>query len=124
MASYTVRNLSDDLAKGDPWKIQLFNFVDGFRAAKSLEAKEALIAMRPGRDLPDQMQSLIASTAASLAEEAGIDYPPWCMERAYFLKDPWFVSGVNSLYAMALTESPLHYRRNNIFVLGNFLNRC
>jgi hypothetical protein len=122
MIRYTVENLSDDLTKGDPWKIQLFNFVDGFRTEK--ENKEALISMRPSNLLPAQMQSLIASTVASLAEEAGIEYPLWCLDRSYFLKDPWFVSGVKSLYATALTESPLHYRRNNIFVLDNFLSRC
>jgi hypothetical protein len=30
---------------------------------------------------------------------------------------------MESLKATALVESPLPYRRNNIFVLGNFLTR-
>jgi hypothetical protein len=38
-------------------------------------------------------------------------------------KDPWFVSGMENLKAITLVESPLHFRRRKIFVLGNFLSR-
>jgi hypothetical protein len=34
------------------------------------------------------------------------------------------VSGVENLKAMALVESPAWFRRRNVFVLGNFLNRA
>lgn len=40
------------------------------------------------------------------------------------LPEPWFVAGVENLKATALVESPLPFRRNNIFVLGNFLSRA
>jgi hypothetical protein len=50
----------------------------------------------------------------------------WLEDTAEFVKNlkPWFVSEVNSLYAMALFDSPLAFRNNNIFVLENFLNRA
>jgi hypothetical protein len=37
--------------------------------------------------------------------------------------DPWFVSGMESLKAIALVESPLPFRLRKIFVLENFLSR-
>jgi hypothetical protein len=40
------------------------------------------------------------------------------------LSEPWFVSGMENLKASALLESPLPFRRNNVFVLGNFLSRA
>jgi hypothetical protein len=40
------------------------------------------------------------------------------------LPRPWFVAGVENLKATALVESPLPFRRNNVFVLGNFLSRA
>jgi len=55
--------------------------------------------------------------------ELGVESPPWAM-RSYYLPEPWFVSEVESLKAMAIQESPLFFRRNNIFVLDNFLSRA
>ena len=40
------------------------------------------------------------------------------------LATPWFVAGVENLKALALVESPTHFRKRNIFVLGNFLSRA
>jgi hypothetical protein len=38
-------------------------------------------------------------------------------------KDPWFVSGMENINAIALVESPLQFRIRKIFVLENFLIR-
>jgi hypothetical protein len=38
-------------------------------------------------------------------------------------RDPWFVSGMESLKAIAIVESPLPFRIRKIFVLENFLSR-
>ncbi|NCO37375.1 MAG: hypothetical protein COZ06_23865 [Armatimonadetes bacterium CG_4_10_14_3_um_filter_66_18] len=40
------------------------------------------------------------------------------------LPEPWFVSGIENLKATALVESPTHFRKRRIFVLGNFLERA
>jgi hypothetical protein len=58
-----------------------------------------------------------------LSQEAGVDPPPWAL-RDHFLDRPWFVAEMDSLRAMALVESPLAFRRNHIFVLGNLLARA
>ena len=68
-------------------------------------------------------RALITSTARYLCtREFGCSSPNWASE-SIWLRDPWFVSGVENLKAMALIESPIEFRSNHIFVLGNFLSR-
>jgi len=51
-----------------------------------------------------------------------MDPPPWVWE-VPACKTPWFVSGLDTLRAIALVESPVSFRRRKIFVLENFLAR-
>ncbi|MBI4041659.1 MAG: helix-turn-helix transcriptional regulator [Deltaproteobacteria bacterium] len=101
------------------WKIYFFNLVDEFR--RTLDAK--LLLLPPSRRLEFKLQALLASIVLTLSDEAKIDAPPWAKKR-YFLREPWFVSETESLKATSILESPLYFRSNNIFVLGNFLERA
>lgn len=100
------------------WKIHFFNLVDHFR--QTLDPR--LLLLPPPSALPLQFQALLASMVWMLCDEAGIDAPGWAKKR-YYLEKPWFVAEVEALKASALVESPVYFRRNNIFVLGNFLER-
>jgi hypothetical protein len=51
-----------------------------------------------------------------------MDNPQWTWDIPS-CKEPWFVSGVENLKAIALAESPVFFRRRKIFVLENFLQR-
>ncbi|HVR82977.1 MAG TPA: helix-turn-helix transcriptional regulator [Planctomycetota bacterium] len=101
------------------WPVYLFNFVDEFRR----QPRRALVEDPPDRDLPKRLQCLIASTVESLCEDIGMEPPEWCWSVGS-LAEPWFVSGTESLKALALVHSPAHFRKRNIFVLDNFLNRA
>lgn len=103
----------------DSWKIHLFDFVDEFR--RTVDAR--LLLLPPPSSSDERLQALFASVVVSLCEEVEVDSPTWAKKR-YFLPEPWFVSGMQSLKATALLESPLPFRRNNIFVLENFLTRA
>ena len=100
------------------WKIWLFNFVDAFRREKSF----AYVDVPPRQTLSPRLQALIASVGETLCEELKIKTPSWCSAIAP-LRDPWFLSGVENLKAISMAESPIHFRKRNIFVLGNFLSR-
>ncbi len=100
------------------WRIHLFEAVDEYRRA--LDGR--LVSLPPPRDLDDGLRALSASIVMSLCAEAKTDTPTWAA-RSHWLISPWFVSGSEALKAYALLESPLAFRRNNIFVLGNFLER-
>ena len=66
---------------------------------------------------------MIQGIVETLACEAGLPFPDWVTEAVY-LDEPWFPSDMQSLKATALLESPLAFRRRNIFVLDNFLQRA
>ena len=102
----------------DSWKIWLFNFVDAFRQQKD----RSYINTPPVEGLSPKMNALLASTVETLCEELSIKTPTWCGSVPE-LKTPWFVSGMENLKASSIAESPIHFRKRNIFVLENFLSR-
>lgn len=102
----------------DSWKTHLFDLVDEYRRT----ADGRLVILPPPSFSDRRLRALLASTVRTLSEELGVSTPRWATLR-YFIPTPWFVSGMNSLKASTLLESPLHFRANNIFVHSNFLSR-
>lgn len=116
----SVLMISERILAGEKgsWKIWLFNFVDVFRKKRD----RAYIDSPPAGELSPKITALIASTVEMLCDELKVAPPAWC-KTVPSLKYPWFVSGVENLKPIAIAESPLHFRKRNIFVLGNFLAR-
>jgi len=106
-------------ASVDPknWSIFLMDFVDDFRYYKN---PAAIAEPLPSTDQP--FDALLASTTEYLCDELGLATPAW-LATVPACKTPWFVSGIESLKAIALAESPLRFRIRKIFVLENFLSR-
>lgn len=103
----------------ESWKIHFMNLVDEFRRHSDIR----LLLLPPSAKLEPRLTALLASIVQSLCDEVGLEAPAW--SRALrFLARPWFVSGIESLKASTLVESPLPFRRNNIFVQDNFLARA
>jgi len=102
------------------WSLHLMNFVDRFRAAT---IKRHYISEIPIAKIPARILALLASTVESLCDESKIEAPSWT-EGIPTLQNPWFVAEVENLKALSLVESPIHFRKRNIFVLGNFLERA
>jgi hypothetical protein len=105
--------------EADPknWVIHLMNFVDDFRYDQDSAALAQPFALTD-----DRFDALLASTAHYLCDELGLQTPRWILD-VPACKDPWFVSGLENLKAIALVESPLQFRIRKIFVLENFLSR-
>jgi hypothetical protein len=102
----------------DSWKIHFMDFIDQFR--KSMDPR--LILLPPPPSFNKELTALLASIVCQLCQEIEMEAPAWA-GKLYFLNKPWFVAGTESLKAAALVESPLSFRRNNIFVLDNFTAR-
>lgn len=115
-AAETARRMA---ASPDAWKNELFDFVDEFHAKPADGLAEAPPAVR----LDPRRMALLASTVEALCAGAGIPAPWWC-DGAPGLEEPWFPADAESLKASALVESPVWFRRRNIFVLDNFLSRA
>lgn len=114
----TLRETKQRIA-ADPkhWTIALMDFVDDFRYYKD----PAAIA-EPLTFDNEKFDALLAATAHYLCNEAKLQIPDW-LWAVPPCRDPWFVSGMESLKAIALVESPLPFRLRKIFVLENFLTR-
>ena len=104
--------------RGKNWRIHFFDFVDAFRR----NPREELILRPPTVSLKPPLMVLLTSTVETLCDEAGLSHPFWCTG-VEPLAQPWFPSETENLKAMALIESPVHFRKRNIFVLKNFLER-
>jgi len=106
--------------EADPknWVIHLMDFVDDFRYDKNPST-----LAEPFELTNERFDALLASTTHYLCDEMSLECPSWILE-VPACKDPWFVSGMESLKAIALVESPLQFRIRKIFVLENFLSRA
>ncbi|MBN8554175.1 MAG: helix-turn-helix transcriptional regulator [Deltaproteobacteria bacterium] len=102
----------------ETWKIHFFDYVDDLRRSKD----SRLFLLPPISQLDLRLKAILASMTLSLAYELSMEAPEWAGQD-YFLSEPWFPSQSESLKASALIESPLAFRKNNIFVLSNFLER-
>lgn len=100
------------------WKIHFMDFIDEFR--RTLDPR--LFLLSPSSELSLPLTALLASIVTTLCNETEMAVPPWASKR-FDLPTPWFVSEMENLKAMAILESPLAFRRNNIFVHSNFMER-
>jgi hypothetical protein len=99
------------------WRIPLMDFVDDFRQHRNINA---LRDPFPAGDRA--LDALLASTAESLCREMNLPCPDW-VKKVPASAHAWFVSGFDSLRAIALVESPGDFRLRKIFVHANFLSR-
>ncbi len=102
----------------DWWKIPLLNFVDDFRYHKD----PAAIA-EPFELGDERKDAVLASVIETLCDELGLAIPEW-LSKVPACKDPYFMSGVESLKAISLVETPVRFRIRKVFVLKNALNRA
>ena len=99
------------------WVVSLMDFVDDVRHAKNPKAFAG-----PFHSRDEKLNALVAAVVESLCAELRLAPPAW-VEKTPASREPWFVSGLQNLKAIALVESPLPFRRRKIFVLENFLQR-
>ena len=99
------------------WLIPFMDFVDDFR-----QNRETISFSQPLKPDNERFDALLASTIEYLCNETGNDPPDWVYSIPE-CREPWFVSGLENLKAIAIVESPVWFRRRKIFVLENFLSR-
>ncbi len=99
------------------WQTHLMNFVDDFRYYRKHQAIEESF-----KQTNEKFDALLASTAEQLCSELKMTSPHW-IGNIPAVKQAWFVSGIENLKAIALVESPIHFRKRKIFVMENFLHR-
>ncbi len=114
-----------DLRSGrKPFYGELANLLDDFRErCLKPEDKIALVVDQPEPTGEPETDAYLAAVAESLCRENAMLPPAWTEAPAYYLSRPWFAGDLQSLKAILLTESPVCFRRRNLFVSANALQR-
>lgn len=115
----SAREATERVAAGENWQIAYFDFVDSFLFAKN----QLLVSRRPVDGLNLKSLALICSIVMQLCEENKVQPPEWA-KLSLELDEPWFITKFKSLRAICLVQSPVFFKRNNIFVGEDFLKRA
>jgi hypothetical protein len=107
---------------GEPFDPLLREFLDEFYGGNS-DMRARAIAAAPARIAPIH-DACLAAVAEHLALRFGLPVPQWVEEPDRFLTKPFFAGGLENLKAILLVESPLAFRRRQIFVSANALSRA
>lgn len=114
----TIKDASENMVSDGNWKLWLFQFMDDFRRNPCKE----MVIQEPVSETPEKLKCLLAASAYYLCKEKNIEIPGWVFS-AKPLMDPWFVSGLESMKTFSIVESPLFFKKLNVFVTGNFMVR-
>lgn len=129
----TIRALSrlwnDELLRGEePSMWRLGDLLDDFRQrCATLEEKETLVSEAPvWLDVKKHadINAYLAAVAETLCREVSLQPPVWTESPLCYLHRPWFAGGFEMLKALLLVESPVSFRRRNLFVSANALSRA
>ena len=102
----------------------LGNLLDDFRChCMTPEEKLALVSDPPEPTGEKHTDAYLAAMVETLCSEANLRPPDWTASPGTYLQRPWFASGLQSLKAILLAEAPVAFRRRNLFVSANALQR-
>lgn len=116
----TLKEAVERALSGDDFGFSISEFLD---EAKKLDIAKA-VEDEPPLMPEDFRNAWVAGAAEHLCRIAEIDWPAWTEKPERFLKKAWFDnSGLDSLKATLLVESPLAFRRRMVFTEKKPLRR-
>ena len=65
--------------------------------------------------------ALVAALVEHVCVRWALPVPAWVEDPDRFLGTWWFVSGLRSLHALALVQSPISFARRGVFILDGAL---
>ena len=101
----------------------LREFLDEFYALSDESGRSTMLQDEPPLGGDARTNAYLAAVAEHLSLRNHLPVPPWTANAARFLKRPFFPSGLESLKATLLAESPTAFRRRMIFVGADPLYR-
>lgn len=128
----TIRDLSrlwnDEIRQGKPLSFWLLgDLLDDFRLrCTTPEEKIALVREMPlwlDAETHADCNAFLAAVSETLCREASLPPPAWTESPLCYLHRPWLAGGLETLKALLLVESPVAFRRRNLFVSANALVR-
>lgn len=121
----TIRTVSEKIARGLSSKILIPNFIDDFTRLRDREQKLALVSEPPIAIKSVYLEAYLAAMTEYLCHRDGLPVPGWTQEKRYFLKEAHYALGKKGspISFILLAESPVPFRRRNIFVSANAMTR-
>lgn len=96
------------------------SFVEDYDRAEA-EGRRDLVTGRPGPTGDSRYDALLAALVEHLCSRDGQPSPAWTRDDNRFLDRWWFMSGLLSLHAIALAESPISFARRGVFICDGAL---
>lgn len=118
----TLQEVATRTLAGEAFDPLLREFLDTFYSANP-QTMAAAIRGAPAR-VGAIHDAYLAAVAEHLALRFGLEVPRWTDDSGRFLAEPFFAGGLETLKAVLLVESPLAFRRRQIFVSANALSRA
>ncbi len=120
---------TDEIRRGESLSFWLLgDLLDDFRQRCSTsEEKLALVRDAPvwlDEENHADCNAYLAAVAETLCREVSLPPPAWTETSRCYLHRPWFAGGMETLKAILLVESPVAFRRRNLFVSANALARA
>lgn len=122
------RMWNDAIRKDESLPLWLLgDLIDDFRLrCETSEEKSALVSETPEwiqMESHADCNAYLAAVAETLCREASLPPPAWTESPRCYLHRPWFAGGLDTLKAVLLVESPIAFRRRNLFVSANAMAR-
>lgn len=116
-AAEIADEVSQCLASGDePLARRLiYRFIEHYDNSTWIQ-RDRMISQQPEGTGSVKLDALLAATVEYSCAIHRVPAPAWVADPKYFLDHFWFVSGIRSLEADAMVNSPISYARRSIFL--------
>jgi hypothetical protein len=110
------------------WRLGAGNLLLAFRRGVALELAEPTTSIVPNlSEAPLSVRRGLALLASMAEYEAVVvrreTAPAWAMKIRH-LEEPWFPANLKNFIATALRDSPVNFKRRNIFITQDFFSRA
>jgi len=119
----TMRNVLDNVARGQDFHLLLGDFLDAFYRADDA-TKQSMLVEPPTAFAPREHLAYAAATAHKLANDNGLAVSAWVFESRCYAPAPFFgCRAKGNLRLLFMYQSPAEFKHRNLFVDANVLNR-
>lgn len=120
---------TDEARRGESLSFWLLgDLLDDFRQRCSTSEEKLALVRDPPVWLDERQHAdcnaYLAAVAETLCREVSLPPPAWTETPRCYLHRPWFAGGMETLKAILLVESPVAFRRRNLFVSANAMARA
>jgi len=125
----SLSEVASRIRAGEEPRIAIGEFLDAYYAADPGDRPQYLAEEPESVSLPDSWltqvtDAYLSAVAEALAYRDKFVAPSWIFQSKFFLDRPWFASSIDGLRPLLIMESPVFFRRRNLFVSKNALSRA